>query len=71
MTSQRRFPPPWRVEQTPGGFKVVDANGQALVLRPARARHATRPTLLAGGLPSVTTAQFVVASRRVRHSVLR
>ncbi len=31
MTSPRRFPPPWRVEQTPGGFKVLDANGQALV----------------------------------------
>jgi hypothetical protein len=24
----RRFPPPWTVE--PGGFKVVDANGQTL-----------------------------------------
>jgi hypothetical protein len=24
MTS-RRFPPPWRVEQIPGGFKVLDA----------------------------------------------
>jgi len=23
--------PPWQVEQTPGGFKVLDANGQALV----------------------------------------
>lgn len=22
---------PWHVEQTPGGFKVLDANGQALV----------------------------------------
>jgi len=30
MTS-RRFPPPWQVEQIPGGFKVVDANGQSLV----------------------------------------
>jgi hypothetical protein len=30
MTSPRRFPPPWQVEQTPGGFKVLDANGQAL-----------------------------------------
>jgi hypothetical protein len=30
MTS-RRFPPPWQVEQIPGGFKVLDANGQALV----------------------------------------
>lgn len=23
---RRRFPPPWRVEQTPGGFAVYDAN---------------------------------------------
>jgi hypothetical protein len=27
----RRFPPPWQVEQIDGGFKVLDANGQALV----------------------------------------
>jgi hypothetical protein len=26
----RRFPPPWQVEQIPGGFKVLDASGQAL-----------------------------------------
>ena len=26
----RRFPPPWTVEQIPGGFKVLDANGQSL-----------------------------------------
>jgi hypothetical protein len=26
----RRFPPPWTVEKIPGGFKVVDANGQSL-----------------------------------------
>jgi hypothetical protein len=26
----RRFPPPWRVEQIPGGYKVLDANGQSL-----------------------------------------
>jgi hypothetical protein len=29
-------PPPWQVEQTPGGFKVLDANGQALVYVYAR-----------------------------------
>ena len=29
MTS-RRFPAPWTVEQIPGGYKVLDANGQAL-----------------------------------------
>jgi hypothetical protein len=26
----RRFPAPWSVEQIPGGYKVVDAAGQAL-----------------------------------------
>jgi hypothetical protein len=26
----RRFPPPCTVEQIPAGFKIVDANGQAL-----------------------------------------
>ena len=35
MTS-RRFPPPWTVEQIAGGFKVLDANGQALVYVYAR-----------------------------------
>lgn len=24
---RRRFPAPWAVEQTPGGFRVIDANG--------------------------------------------
>jgi K+/H+ antiporter YhaU regulatory subunit KhtT len=27
----RRFPAPWSAEEIPGGFKVVDATGQALV----------------------------------------
>jgi len=35
MTS-RRLPPPWTVEQIPGGFKVVDANGQSLAYVYAR-----------------------------------
>jgi hypothetical protein len=26
----RRFPPPWTVEQIPGGYKVLDATGQSL-----------------------------------------
>ena len=36
MTSPRRFPPPWQVEQTPGGFKMLDASGQALIYVYAR-----------------------------------
>ena len=39
MTS-RRFPSPWQVEQIPGGFKVLDANGQALVYVYARETQA-------------------------------
>ena len=35
MTS-RRFPAPWQVEQIPGGYKVVDASGQALAYIYAR-----------------------------------
>jgi hypothetical protein len=26
----RRFPPPWSVEKLDGGFKIVDANKQAV-----------------------------------------
>jgi len=26
----RRFPAPWTVEKIPGGFKVIDVNGQSL-----------------------------------------
>jgi hypothetical protein len=29
-TKDHRFPPPWTVEQIPGGYKVKDANGQSL-----------------------------------------
>jgi hypothetical protein len=32
----RRFPAPWSAEQIPGGYKVVDATGQALAYVYAR-----------------------------------
>ncbi len=32
----RRFPAPWTVQQIPGGFKVLDASGQALAYVYAR-----------------------------------
>jgi hypothetical protein len=34
--TDRRFPPPWTVQRLPGGFKVVDANGQSLAYFYAR-----------------------------------
>jgi hypothetical protein len=32
----RHFPAPWTVERTDGGFKIVDATGQALAYVYAR-----------------------------------
>ena len=34
--TNRRFPPPWTVQRLPGGFKVIDANGQSLAYFYAR-----------------------------------
>ena len=34
--TNRRFPPPCTVERLPGGFKVIDANGQSLAYFYAR-----------------------------------
>jgi hypothetical protein len=42
MTSPRRFPPPWQGEQTPGGFKVLDASGQAETVGCHRKMSATK-----------------------------
>ncbi len=39
MTS-RRFPAPWTVPPIPGGYKVLDASGQALAYIYARERKA-------------------------------
>ena len=39
MTAHR-FPAPWTAEQIPGGFKVVDATGQALAYVYARETQA-------------------------------
>ena len=44
--TQRRFPPPWRIERLPGGFKVVDAHGQSLAYFYAR-ENDTTPARLA------------------------
>jgi len=46
--SVRRFPAPWQVEQTPGGFKVLDASGQALVY--AYVRETSNEANIAGVL---------------------
>ena len=34
--SDPRSPPPWSVERLPGGYKVIDANGQSLAYFYAR-----------------------------------
>lgn len=40
----RRFPTPWSVEQTPCGYKVLDASGQALAYIYARETKAEADT---------------------------
>jgi hypothetical protein len=40
MTTNRRFPAPWRADKIPGGYVVRDANGQALVWVYSRASEA-------------------------------
>jgi len=40
----RRFPPPWTVVPMPGGFKVVDAQGQSLAYLYARETRADADT---------------------------
>jgi hypothetical protein len=54
LMTPRRFPPPWQVEQTPGGFKVLDANGQALVY--IYARETSNEANIAGVLRSMRRA---------------
>ena len=44
----RHFPPPWTVEQTLGGYKVIDANGQALAY--VYARETQADAAIANGL---------------------
>ena len=46
--TNHRFPPPWTVERLPGGFKVIDANGQSLAYFYARENDHDANT--AGGL---------------------
>jgi hypothetical protein len=40
----RRFPAPWTAEQIPGGFKVVDATGQAIAYCYGRVKKADADT---------------------------
>jgi hypothetical protein len=40
----RRFPPPWTVEQIPGGYKVKDATGRSLAYIYGRETRANADT---------------------------
>jgi hypothetical protein len=78
MTSTRRFPPPWQVEQIPGGFKVLDASGQALAYVYARETKAQAdiakvPTFDEARRIAVNVArlpELVRASKRQRSCML-
>jgi hypothetical protein len=55
----RRFPPPWTVEQIPGGYKVRDANGQSLAYVYGRKSRADADT---AGVLTMDEAQRVAAN---------
>jgi uncharacterized protein with GYD domain len=63
MTS-RRFPAPWQVEQTPGGYKVLDANGQALAYVYAR-------EIIGGKRGAVRTLTLKAFSEDEYHKIVR
>lgn len=56
---ERRFPAPWRVEATPSGFRIIDANGQAVAytygIRPDEQRTDT------GGKLTIDEARRIAA----------
>ena len=58
----RRFPAPWTVERTDGGFKVVDANGQAV------AYTYCRDTAESAGIAKVLT---VDEARRIAANIAK
>ena len=67
MTEQntRRFPPPWSVEQIPGGYKVLDANlSSGSFLQKLDHARAKDPTLSA---PPLRAHPLPTSRHRVRH----
>jgi hypothetical protein len=52
----RHFPPPWTVEQIAGGYKVVDATGQALAYCYGRETRADADTAHQQDVALVTRA---------------
>jgi hypothetical protein len=54
----KRFPPPWTVEQIPGGYKIKDANGQS------RAYVYARETKADADIARVLTIGHSIAAMR-------
>jgi hypothetical protein len=59
LQNTRRFPPPWRVEQIPGGYKVLDTNGQSLAYVYGRETRADADT---AGVLTMDEARRVAAN---------
>ena len=63
MTSSRRFPAPWTVEQVPGGYKVLDGNAGdwlSIVYAERRRRAASRALSIA-----ITFPPWAVSKSRI------
>ena len=59
LQNTRRFPPPWRAEQIPGGYKVLDTNGQSLAYVYGRETRADADT---AGVLTMDEARRVAAN---------
>ena len=60
--TDRRFPPPWTVEKLPGGFKVIDAQGQSIAYVYSRENEA------AAGIAGVLTED---EARRIASNIAK
>jgi hypothetical protein len=60
----RRFPPPWTIEALDGGYKVVDANKQAIPYVYGHAdQRGLNPPYLDGGAPKKVAARSLYRNR--------
>jgi hypothetical protein len=61
----RHFPPPWTVEQIPGGYKVKDANGLSL------AYVYGRETKADADIANVLTMELLLGHPHLNHAGFR
>ena len=67
-TIRERYPLPWAVERTPGGFAIVDARGKRLAFLYVK-HHASMDGLTAGEASAIATRLVAVVNGAAVQSV--